>query len=125
MMTKASDNLYQFEIGNNTSCLFVRQDPALGDNINWELKWNQTADLVIPSGMNCYTITGWGENDGKWSVQGNVTPPTPDPDATYYVTGTAELVGADKAWSADAIAMTKNAAPNELSSKLTFSKAIP
>ena len=37
------------------------------------------------------------------------TTPTPDPNATYYVTGTAELVGADKAWSADAIAMTKNA----------------
>ena len=40
---------------------------------------------------------------------GNVTPPTPDPNTTYYVTGTAELVGADKAWSTTAIAMTKNA----------------
>ena len=37
------------------------------------------------------------------------TTPTPDPNATYYVTGTAELVGADKAWSEKAIAMTKNA----------------
>ena len=33
----------------------------------------------------------------------------PDPNAAYYVTGTAELVGADKAWSETAIAMTKNA----------------
>ena len=39
----------------------------------------------------------------------NVTPPTPDPNATYYVTGSAELVGASKAWSETAIAMTKNA----------------
>ncbi len=47
---------------------------------------------------------GPGENCG------NVTPPTPpDPNATYYVTGSAELVGADKAWSETAIAMTKNA----------------
>ena len=49
--------------------------------------------LYIGPGQNC----------------GNVTPPTPDPNATYYVTGTAELVGADKAWSETAIAMTKNA----------------
>ena len=34
---------------------------------------------------------------------------TPDPDATYYITGSAELVGADKAWSETAIEMTKNA----------------
>ena len=49
--------------------------------------------LYIGPGQNC----------------GNVTPPTPDPNAIYYVTGTAELVGADKAWSETAIAMTKNA----------------
>ena len=108
-MTKVSDNLYQYEIGNNTSCLFVRQSPDLGEQINWDQKWNQTADLAIPADKNCYTITGWGPNDGTWSTQGTVTPPTPDPNATYYVTGSAELVGADKAWSETAIAMTKNA----------------
>ena len=50
--------------------------------------------LYIGPGQNC----------------GNTAPtPTPDPNATYYVTGTAELVGADKAWNEKAIAMTKNA----------------
>ena len=50
--------------------------------------------LYIGPGQNC----------------GGTTPtPTPDPNATYYVTGTAELVGADKAWNEKAIAMTKNA----------------
>ena len=49
--------------------------------------------LYIGPGQNC----------------GNVTPPTPDPNATYYVTGSEELVGVDKAWSETAIAMTKNA----------------
>ena len=82
-MTKVNDNLYQFEIGNNTSCLFVRQSPTLGESINWDQKWNQTGDLAIPADKNCYTITGWGPNDGTWSAQGTVTPPTPDPDATY------------------------------------------
>ena len=108
-MTKVSDNLYQYEIGSNTSCLFVRQSPDLGNAINWDQKWNQTADLAIPADKNCYTITGWGPNDGIWSAQGTVTPPTPDPDAAYYVTGSAELVGTEKAWSETAIKMTKNA----------------
>ena len=55
-----------------------------------KLKYNDDM-LYIGPGQNC----------------SNVTPPTPDPNATYYVTGTAELVGADKAWSETAIAMTK------------------
>ena len=49
--------------------------------------------LYIGPGQNC----------------GNVTPPTPDPNATYYITGNEELIGAEKAWSETAIAMTKNA----------------
>ena len=220
-MTKVTENLYQYEIGDNTNCLFVRQCPDLGTTINWEKKWNQTADLAVPADKNCYTITGWGPNDGAWSVHNggttdpgtnpgtdpnpdgkltyNVTVPAgtnacyiagemnswshvemtkvsdthytleiagatqamkykycsgpdwayvektatgeelqdrtysandvvaawaavydpngtdpnpnpnPDPDAAYYVTGNAELVGADNAWSETAIAMTKSA----------------
>ena len=49
--------------------------------------------LYIGPGQNC----------------GNVTPPTPDPNTTYYITGSAELVGTAEAWSETAIAMTKNA----------------
>lgn len=108
-MIQESDNLYKYDIGSNTNCLFVRQSPDLGDQINWDQKWNQTGDLAIPADKNCYTITGWGANDGSWSTQGNVTPPTPDPNAAYYVTGSEELVGAADAWSATAIKMTKNA----------------
>ncbi len=58
-----------------------------------KLKFNDDM-LYIGPGQNC----------------GGTTPtPTPDPNATYYVTGTAELVGADKAWNEKAIAMTKTA----------------
>ena len=214
-MIQESDNLYKYDIGNNTNCLFVRQSSDLGGNINWDQKWNQTADLAIPADKNCYTITGWGDSDGSWSVytsgstdpnpnpnpnpdgklvysvtvpagtnacyiagemngwshaemnkvddthytleivgatqamkykycsgpdwayvektengdelqdrtysandvvakwlavyDPNGTTPNPNPNAAYYVTGSAELVGADKAWSETAIAMTKNA----------------
>ena len=57
-----------------------------------KMKWEDDM-LYIGPGQNC----------------GNVVPPTPDPNAKYYVTGTSELVGADKAWSETAIEMTKKA----------------
>lgn len=57
-----------------------------------KMKWEDDV-LYIGPGQNC----------------GNVVPPTPDPNAKYYVTGTSELVGADKAWSETAIEMTKKA----------------
>ena len=94
-MTKVTDNLYQYEIGDNTNCLFVRQSPDLGATINWDQKWNQTADLAVPADKNCYTITGWGPNDGAWSVHngGTTDPgtnpgtdPNPDGKLTYSVT---------------------------------------
>ena len=66
-MTKVDDNVYAFEIGNNTNCLFVRQDPRLGNNIDWHNRWNKTGDLAIPADKNCYTITSWG-GDGSWGV---------------------------------------------------------
>ena len=44
-MEKVADNLYKYDIGNNTNCLFVRQSPDLGNYINWDQKWNQTEDL--------------------------------------------------------------------------------
>lgn len=118
-MEKVNDNLYKFEIGNNTQCLFVRQSPDLGNAIDWDKKWNQTEDLTIPAGQNCWSHTTWGQNGGKcqgtWSTYtggGDPTPSNPDPNATYYITGSAELVGADKAWLATAIAMTKNNTTN-------------
>ena len=40
-------------------------------------KWNETGDLSIPEGKNCYTITGWGGTDGSWSTY------TPDAPKTY------------------------------------------
>ena len=76
-------------------------------------KFTKNADHLICNAAGSYDFyiklkyeddmlyIGPGQNCG--------TPPTPDPNATYYVTGTAELVGADKAWSATAIKMTKNA----------------
>lgn len=102
-MTKVSDNLYSYVIGNNTNCLFVRQSSDLGESINWVQKWNQTADLTIPSGQNCYTITGWGPNDGTWSIY-SAGDPVPNPN-----TGNHEYVdlGLSVKWATCNVGATK------------------
>ena len=62
-----ADDIYSVEIpdGNN-SIIFVRM-PSGSTSLDWNKKWNQTGDLSIPSGKNCYAITGWGDTDGTWS----------------------------------------------------------
>ena len=67
------------------SIVFVRM-PNGSTALNWDTKWNQTADLTIPSGKDCYTITGWGEGEGakstgEWSTYSG--PTTMD----YYLAG--------------------------------------
>lgn len=53
--------------------IFVRMDPAKPAH-NWDSKWNQTGDLVIPTdGKNKFTINSWdgdnGNSSGTWSVK--------------------------------------------------------
>ena len=58
------DGVYEVEIPYEaTQIMFLRKDPA-NTNLD-ESAWNKTATLTI--GGNCYTITGWGDNDGTWS----------------------------------------------------------
>ena len=113
-MTLVAGDIYQVEIA-HTSIIFLRLAPA-ATGVVWEGEnlWNKTADLEIPEGMNCYTITGWGETDGTWSsyTPGD-TPVDPNPGddpvvtpTAYYITGNEALFGADQ-WKADAIAMTE------------------
>jgi hypothetical protein len=55
-----------------TSVIFVRLNPA-GIQNDWPSKWNQTIDLTLTSGLNCYTITTWDNGEGKsvgtWSTK--------------------------------------------------------
>ena len=78
-------------------------------------KFTKNADHLICNAAGSYDfyIKLKYEDDmlyvGPGQNCGNVTPPTPDPNAAYYVTGSEELMGKDLAWKADAIKMTKNA----------------
>lgn len=51
--------------------IFCRMNPSATDNI-WDNKWNQTADLTVPTdGTNCYTVAegAWDKGDGSWSTK--------------------------------------------------------
>lgn len=46
-------------------------------------QWNATNELTIPTdGNDCYTITGWGGEDGNWSKY--TTPDPVDPSSVVY-----------------------------------------
>ena len=50
--------------------IFCRMNPNATDN-NWNNKWNQTADLKVPTdGTNLYTVkeNTWDNGGGTWSV---------------------------------------------------------
>ena len=61
-----------------SNIILTRMNPANEVN-SWDNKWNQTADLVVPTDdKNCYYITGWGTDSsvGEWHEVGYV-PPVP------------------------------------------------
>ena len=102
------DKVQLCDFGNNDATWMCAVDPY-GE---YE-KFTKNSDHLICNATGVYDFyiklkyeddmlyIGPGQNCG--------TPPTPDPNATYYVTGSEELVGAADAWSATAIKMTKNA----------------
>lgn len=92
---------------NYYNVVFMRLNDG-ADHVAWDQIWNQSVDLAIPEGMNMFTVTGWNGEDpnkgvGDWSLYEHVVP------AKFYITGDENLVGADKAWSADAIKVTEDA----------------
>ena len=86
-------NIYGAEITNPyTNVIFCRMNPATTDN-NWNNKWNQTADLTVPSDKNWYKVTDgtWDSGGGTWDVFGDIgggDDPTVTEDEGYYLAGT-------------------------------------
>lgn len=68
-----------------TNVIFVRMDPNKPEH-SWDSKWNQTDDLSLTEGNNCFTFGSWGQdgaNDsGTWSLYTPSTTPIPDPNPT-------------------------------------------
>ena len=56
-------------VSNYTHLIFCRMNPSAKDN-NWGNKWNQTADLAIPTnGNNLFTVPSgaWDGSTTSWS----------------------------------------------------------
>ena len=66
------DGVYECEIPEGyPSVIFCRMNPNATAN-NWNNKWNQTADLTVPTdGTNCYTVKEgtWDNGEGTWSTK--------------------------------------------------------
>ena len=74
-MTKVAGETDLYEVTIPTAkkypnVIFCRMNPSAAAN-NWSNKWNQTADLVIPTdGKNHYTVKAgtWDKGGGTWSI---------------------------------------------------------
>ena len=75
MVESDSEGIYEVNIpegyvfGENV--IFCRMNPSTTSN-NWNNKWNQTSDLVIPTdGKNLYTVAEgtWDNGGGTWSTK--------------------------------------------------------
>ena len=112
MTDSDGDGVYEGTVpAGNDNIIFCRMNPAASAN-NWTNKWNQTADLKVPTdGSNCYTVKAgtWDNGGGTWStfssepeetepVVTEPTEPDPAPAGTYYVAGVAALCGSE--WNA-------------------------
>lgn len=90
------------------SVIFCRMNPGTTDN-NWNNKWNQTADLTVPTdGSNCYTVPdgAWdGSDNTNWSVY---APSAAEPEVTYIIAGVPGLCGSEWAAGDTANQMTLN-----------------
>lgn len=85
------------------TCIFLREAPGTGKVVwtNEEGLWNKTANLTIPANKDTYTITGWGESDGSWSLHScSGTPieedriePTCETDGSYNKVTYCDLCG--------------------------------
>ncbi|MBQ8414778.1 MAG: hypothetical protein IJX58_06015 [Clostridia bacterium] len=76
-MTDADgDGVYEVKVPTDKvypNVIFCRMNPSAAAN-NWNNKWNQTADLTIPtSGANHFTVKEgtWDSGGGTWSTYGS------------------------------------------------------
>ena len=95
-MTLVEGDVYSAAIpSDNTSLLFVRM-PSGSEAIDWDTKWNQSADQTIPADKNLFTMTDW--SNGTWSVYGETPEPPTPVEAAYYLVGTMNNWKADEAY---------------------------
>ena len=104
MSDEDGDGYYEATLpeGKWEKVIFCRMNPNAAAN-NWNNKWNQTSDLDIPDGMNCYLVAAgtWDKGGGQWVEftpgEEPSTEATTAPSYKYTVAGEAGLCGV--AWT--------------------------
>ena len=100
-MTLVEGNIYSVTVNDDyKSIIFVRHNPSCS-SFSWSCKWNQTADLTIPTdGTNCYKITGW-DAVGTWTTY---TPTIP----SYSVSVTNGTASSASVLAGGSVTLTAN-----------------
>ena len=79
-LVEGETNIYEMTLPNGyPNIIFCRMNPSATAN-DWNNKWNQTGDLVVPTdGTNLYTVkeNTWDNGGGTWSVY---TPAVVEPE---------------------------------------------
>ena len=76
MTDSNGDGIYEVKVPTDKvypNVIFCRMSPSAAAN-NWNNKWNQTADLTVPTdGPNHYTVKEgtWDKGGGTWSTYGS------------------------------------------------------
>ena len=123
MTDSDGDGVYEGTIpAGYDSIIFCRMNPSAAAN-DWGNKWNQTADMTVPTdGTNCYTVKEgtWDSGGGTWSTytpegeepsepeESEPGETEPAPAGTYYVAGVAALCGSEWVAADEANLMTWN-----------------
>ena len=69
-MTEVESGVYGADLGGSyANVIFCRNDPAK-TTVAWGSVWNQTADLTVQSGTNCFAVNSgeWAGANGTWST---------------------------------------------------------
>lgn len=105
-LVEGETNIYAVTVpaGGYTNVIFCRMNPNASAN-NWNNKWNQTADLNIPTdGTNLYTVKDdtWDNGGGAWSTYAPavVEPTEPVALATPVVEASVEGNVVTLTWAA-------------------------
>ena len=111
-LVEGETNIYEMTLPNGyPNIIFCRMNPSATAN-DWNNKWNQTGDLVVPTdGTNLYTVkeNTWDNGGGTWSVY---TPAVVEPETPAVVyTTVAEFLALTNVVPSDATADEIAAAP--------------
>ena len=93
--TDAGNGLYKVDAPEGYSnVIFCRMNPDAAEN-NWDNKWNQTADLIVPTDNKIvYFVDGWDNGNGQWGEVGKEPPVI---EVVYYIRGDMNNWGTDNA----------------------------